>query len=122
MASPKRQVWIVKFTKTAEDDLREILLDTMERYSPRQATKLLGEFEKARHSLRTFPFRFDPPEELKKLNVYTYRECQVPPFRMIYEPDNASKLVHIHAILHSRRNISDILVERLFPSNPEQAP
>ena len=106
--------WKAKFTRAAEDDLKSILKETKKQFGPEQGKRLLGEFEQIRKSLEAMPFRCDPPEELKKLNVFLYREIHLRPFRILSEPDNAAGIVHIHVILHSRRNIPDILNERLF--------
>ncbi len=50
--------------------------------------------------------------ELKGQGIMQYRELIVPPWRILFRI--AEKKVYILSVLDSRRNIEDILLERLI--------
>ncbi|MCA9558515.1 MAG: type II toxin-antitoxin system RelE/ParE family toxin [Myxococcales bacterium] len=63
-------------------------------------------------SLAALPGRGHHPPELARLGVLEYRELHWKPFRVIYEVDDGSVIVH--AILDGRRDLQALLRERLL--------
>ena len=49
--------------------------------------------------------------ELKQQGILQYRELVIPPWRVIYRL--AGKIVYVLAVIDSRRNVEDILLDRL---------
>lgn len=63
-------------------------------------------------SLELLPERGHRPPELARIGVTTFREIHWKPFRVIYAMERDT--VHVHAVLDARRDIQDLLVERLL--------
>ncbi|HEX21656.1 MAG TPA: type II toxin-antitoxin system RelE/ParE family toxin [Actinobacteria bacterium] len=63
-------------------------------------------------TLNQFPDRGRHVPELKAYGIFSYRELLIAPWRVIYRiSDNK---VFVLAIIDSRRNIEDILIERFL--------
>ena len=63
-------------------------------------------------TLNQFPDRERHVPELKAYGIFSYRELLIAPWRVIYRiSDNK---VFVLAIIDSRRNIEDILIERFL--------
>ena len=102
----------VFLVREAEDDLLGI-----HRYAERDrgatyADRLLGRIGRACQRLDRFPNRGRTPPELERIGVFDFREVQLPPYRIIFEI--VDREVHIHAVLDGRRNLQDLLFERLL--------
>ena len=52
------------------------------------------------------------PPELERVGVYEYREIYFKPYRIIYQIVESD--VYIHCVLDSRRDLEDLLQERLL--------
>ena len=62
--------------------------------------------------MEEYPERGHIPQELKLTGIKRYLEIHYKPYRIIYEIEK--NLVYIHSILDGRRNIQEILAERLL--------
>lgn len=74
--------------------------------------KLLDAIENTCYKLEELPMRGHIPHELRQTGINKYLEIHYKPYRIIYEIEN--NLVYIHAVLDGRRNIQEILSERLL--------
>lgn len=96
----------------AKQDLIEIFIYVTMNDSPESANKLLDAIEKTCSKLEKLPERGHIPIELRPTGIKRYLEIHYKPYRIIYEIEN--DLVYIHSILDGRRNIQEILSERLL--------
>jgi toxin ParE1/3/4 len=96
----------------AKQDLKEIFIYVAVNDNPSSASKLLDAIESGCYSLNEFPERGHIPPELIDTGIRKYLEIHYKPYRIIYEIEN--ELVYIHSILDGRRNIQEILSERLL--------
>lgn len=79
--------------------------------SPANAGEVIEKMEASGASLCTFPKRGRRIPEMKVAGFDEFRECVVAPWRIIYRI--AGKTVFILAVLDGRRDLGDILFERL---------
>lgn len=96
----------------AAKDLREIFTYVLLNDNIDSSFKLLNTLEETCYKLEKFPHRGHIPLELKQTGIKRYLEIHYKPYRIIYEIDN--NLVYIHAVLDGRRNIEELLSERLL--------
>ena len=96
----------------AEEDLYEIFNYVMVHDSALGAEKLLENLEKTCYSLSTFPGRGHIPPELERISIFAYKEINCKSYRIIYQIVESS--VYIHCILDGRRNLQQLLQERLL--------
>ena len=109
MASTFRVEW----TEAASSDLENIVR-FIARDSPLNATKLYKRVRSRAETLRTLPARGRVVPELAELEITAYLEISVPPYRIIYRIDKPKVLVH--AVLDARRDLRELLAERLLRS------
>ena len=95
-----------------KQDLKEIFIYVATNDSITAADKLLESLEKTCSGLEEFPERGHVPPEIKLTGIKRYLEVHYKPYRIIYEIDNNQ--VYIHSVLDGRRNIQEILSERLL--------
>lgn len=110
--------WIVDNTLQADADIKRIVRFIMDREGPDMGEHILNKFEEAKKSLSTLPWRGRIPPEMERINVLTYRECQISPYRMIYEVRESESRVYVHMVVDGRRDLPDIMTARLLQSNP----
>ncbi len=96
----------------AKRDLKEIFLYIALNDSISSANKLLVSLEKTLYKLEKFPERGHIPQELRQTGIKKYLEILRRPYRIFYEIDKS--LVYIHCALDGRRNVQEILSERLL--------
>ena len=96
----------------AKQDLKEIFIYVATNDSISSANKLLGSLEKTCYKLEEFPERGHIPQELRLTGIKRYLEILYKPYRIIYEIENNQ--IYIHCVLDGRRNIQEILSERLL--------
>ena len=96
----------------AKQDLKELFIYAALNDSISLADKLLDAIEKTCYKLEEYPERGHIPQELKLTGIKRYLEIHYKPYRIIYEIDK--RLIYIHAVLDGRRNIQEILAERLL--------
>ena len=105
----KYQVHIIA---EAEDDLFGIHQFVALNDSPERANKLLANLEETCMSLNQLPNRGHLPPELQRVAVENYLEIHYKPYRIIYQV--ISKRVFVHCVLDGRRNLDELLQQRLL--------
>lgn len=96
----------------AKTDLKELFIYVSLNDSVESANKLLDELESTCEKLTKYPERGHIPPELRETGIKNYLEIHYKPYRIIYEIE--SNLVYIHSVLDGRRNIQDILNNRIL--------
>lgn len=96
----------------AKLDLKEIYFYVAMNDNVDSANKLLDVLEETCYKLENFPERGHIPPELKPTGIKHYLEIHYKPYRIIYEI--YGKQVYIHCVLDGRRNIQEILSNRLL--------
>jgi toxin ParE1/3/4 len=103
-----RVVW----TAVAAGDLERIA-SYLASESPVRAATIIDRIVERAESLASLPNRGRTPPELRSIGDRSWRELQEPPWRIIYR---RLEVVPIHAVLDGRRNLEDILMERILKS------
>ena len=96
----------------AEEDLYDIYNYVAIHDSVENAENLLNKLEETCNSLSTFPNRGHILPELERIGVLYYREIHYKPYRIVYQIINTD--VYIHCILDGRRDLQQLLYERLL--------
>jgi toxin ParE1/3/4 len=105
----------VYWSKTAESDLIAIIQFINDK-SP-QAAKVFTNIKDKASNLVLFPERGRIAPELLAQGIGHYRELIIPPWRVIYR--FSGDTVYVLSVLDSRRNLEDVLLERLIRINNE---
>ena len=96
----------------AKKDIIEIYNYVSINDSIENADKLLKNLERTYLSLEKLPLRGHIPEELRGTGIKRFIEIHYKPYRIIYEIiDN---IVYIHCVLDGRRNMQELLSNRLL--------
>ena len=101
----------VQWTAAARKDLAEII-HYIATENTEQPLHQLEKIELKARSLNPYPQRGRTVPELKAIGVSNYRELVIRPWRLLYRIDG--RYVYVIALLDSRRNLEDILLERLI--------
>jgi len=101
----------VVWAERAEKDLRDIVA-YIAKENPTQALKILNKIKKATSGLFHHPTRGRIISELKEQGILQYRELIIPPWRVMYRV--SKPMVFVVSVIDSRRNLEDILLERLI--------
>jgi toxin ParE1/3/4 len=101
----------VDWADVAKRDLLAIIDYLVER-NPEAAGSTLDKLERRAAALRRSPERGRVIPELARLQLRQYRELIVPPYRLVYRV--AGRRVLVLGVLDSRRNLEDLLLERLI--------
>ncbi|MCQ8105791.1 type II toxin-antitoxin system RelE/ParE family toxin [Methylomonas sp. SURF-2] len=101
----------VQWTKTARNDLRQVVAYLKTR-SPASAASLLAEIKSKVFQLDRLAERGRVAPELLAQCVFQFRELLVSHWRIIYKIDGND--VRVLAVLDSRRNLEDLLLERML--------
>jgi toxin ParE1/3/4 len=104
--------YAVVWTEVASRDVERLasyLLDE----APFRAEHILERIVSRGESPEILPERGRTPPELRAIGDRTWREVQEPPWRIIYRIA-ARKTVEIHGVFDGRRNLEDILMERIL--------
>ena len=107
----KEKVYTVKVSKSAQNDLREII-KFISQNNPLNARNVLQKIEERINSLKKFPERGWYVPELLKHNIKDYRQLIESPWKIIYKI--TGKIVDVLIIIDSRRNTQDILLDKLI--------
>lgn len=102
----------VSLITDAEQDLLEIYDYVARTDLVGKAEKLLDKLEELCIDLERFPERGHIPPELDRVAVTVYREIHFKPYRVIYRIENMN--VYIHAVLDGRRDLEQLLLQRLL--------
>lgn len=103
----KYNVYIIS---DAEEDIFSIYKYIATNESVLKADTLLKNIEERIN--KDLANRGHTPPELASIGIYEYREIHFKPYRIIYqiiEPD-----VYVHCVLNGRRELDDLLHERLL--------
>ncbi|MBZ0181339.1 MAG: type II toxin-antitoxin system RelE/ParE family toxin [Melioribacteraceae bacterium] len=102
----------VKIDPLAQEDMKEIFLYVAINDSLDKANTLLDNIEEICYKLEKHPTRGHIPEELRSTGIKRYLEIHYKPYRIIYEIKK--EIIYIHSVLDGRRNIQEILSERIL--------
>jgi toxin ParE1/3/4 len=103
------KIFIVSY---AEEDILEIFNYVANIDTPIKAYKLLSEVEKTIESLSDFPERGNYPPELERIGIFDFRGIRYKPYRILYRVIGTD--VYIHCVLDGRRNLDELLENRLL--------
>jgi len=101
----------VYWTESAENDLVSVI-EYIYSVNLKAARETLKKIKSKVSHLNSMPQRGRVVPELKEHGVSIYREIMVPPWRVIFKI--FEKNVFVLAVIDSRRNVEDILLERLI--------
>lgn len=108
--------YMVNWTKTARSDFYQIIAYI--RFSNSQtADNTFRKIKAKAQALESFPDRGRLVPELYRHGIAEFRELIVPPWRIIYKI--GGEQVTVFSVLDSRRNIEDLLLQRLLDLNRE---
>lgn len=108
MASRRyRVIW----TETATRDLEEIV-SYIAKDSKKQTNTILKKIRGKSATLRSTPSRGRFVPELLEFDLRGWREVIVSPWRIIYRVEG--RLVFVDSVLDGRRDVEDILMQRLL--------
>jgi len=96
----------------AKQDLLELFQYVLLNDGYNQADELVTAIESVIYKLEEYPKRGHIPEELRGTGVKKYLEVHYKPYRIIY--DITGTEVYVHCVLDGRRNIQEILSERVL--------
>lgn len=101
----------VEWADVAKKDLKQIInYIAIER--PGDALQIFIKIKRKASTLYTFPQRGRIVRELLDQGIQTYRELIVTPWRIIYRISDTT--VYVLSVIDSRRNVEDILLDRLI--------
>ncbi len=101
----------VYWTETAQRDL-SALLEHIAHDSTANAHKVYKSIKQAAAELKHLPHRGRIVPELHAFSIMSYRELVVSPWRVICRIE--SDRVIVFAVIDSRRNVEDVLLDRLL--------
>jgi toxin ParE1/3/4 len=96
----------------AKADLQDLYVYVSVNDNINSANKLLDGLEEAFYKLEKYPERGHIPPELRQTGIKNYLEIHYKPYRIIYEIEG--KVVYIHSVIDGRRNIQEILHNRIL--------
>ncbi|MDP3301595.1 MAG: type II toxin-antitoxin system RelE/ParE family toxin [Sulfuricurvum sp.] len=99
------------WTLNAKSDLLNII-EYIKKDSPSNANDIYLKIREEAHSSNFFPLKGRVVPELQKEGITLYREVIASPWRIIYKVGNDT--VYIMAILDSRQNVEEILLQKLL--------
>ena len=105
------ETYKLKWTTNAKDDLLNII-SYIKKDSPSIANDIYKKIRKKAHSSNFIPLKGRVVPELQKEGITLYREVIASPWRIIYKVGNDT--VYIMAILDSRQNIEELLLQKLL--------
>src|SRR3990172_6461517 len=101
----------VEWAQSASKDLENII-DYISQDNVDTSITIFEKIKSKCNTLNQFPDRGRIVPELKAYGILSYREVIISPWRVIYRPSDLKVLVL--AVIDSRRNMEDILLERLL--------
>ncbi|NOZ86317.1 MAG: type II toxin-antitoxin system RelE/ParE family toxin, partial [Deltaproteobacteria bacterium] len=104
------QSFEVVWARNAAKDLQEIVGYIAEN-SPANARKVLERIKAKASALSRFPQRGRVVPQLASFGIHTYRELVIRPYLLVYRIYGGKVIVL--AVLDSRRDLEDVLLERL---------
>jgi toxin ParE1/3/4 len=107
MAHRFRVLWTEQASADLTYIIRYMTLD-----SPQNASRVYKRIRTRANAVKTFPERGHVVSELAELGVTDYRELSIPPYRVVHRIND--KTVFVQAVLDGRRDLKQILSERLL--------
>lgn len=107
----------VFWSETAEEDLKAIIEHIYDD-NPQAARDSFKKIKTKASALHSFPQRGRIVPELKEHGILQYRELIIPPWRVMYRV--SEQQIYVLSVIDSRRNIEDILLERLVGLNANE--
>jgi len=101
----------VVWTRSAVSDL-ESIIEYIVKDSPLTANTLFRKLKKQIETLSYSPQRGRYIPELQEQGIWIYRELIISPWRVLYKVQE--RRVYVMAMIDSRRNVEDILLEKLI--------
>ena len=101
----------VIWTDTAKKDLNEII-EYIAQDSIEIAIQKYEKIKETAEPLVLFPNQGRVIPELLKHNITKFKELIISPWRLMYKIEN--NVVYVMAVIDGRRNIEDILLQRLL--------
>ena len=105
------KIYQVIWAPSAKIDLSEIVRFIANRSQP-AAKSTLKKIRTSASKLKQFPKRGRIVAELERQSVTLYRELIIDRWRLIYRVTETT--VYVVAVIDSRRNVEDILLQRLL--------
>ena len=105
----KYRVYIIA---DAEEDIFGIYKYVADSDSIQRTESLLQNIEERISGLSELANRGHNPPELKRIGIYEYREIHFKPYRIIYQIIDSD--IYVHCVLDGRRDLEDLLQERLL--------
>jgi len=102
----------VFWTRTAEQDLNEIIDYIISNGDVNRAYKVLNKIKDRVELLKISPEQGRTIPELELFKIQNYREVIVKPWRIIYKIEN--EIIKVLLVIDGRRNIEDILFDKLI--------
>ncbi|MGD9719089.1 MAG: type II toxin-antitoxin system RelE/ParE family toxin [Sulfurimonadaceae bacterium] len=107
------KTYTLQWTTNAKNDLVNIVA-YIKTDSPTAANEIYQKIKEKAHSSNFFPLKGRVVPELQKEGITLYRELIAAPWRIIYKL--GSDTVYIMAIVDSRQNVEDVLLQKLIKS------
>jgi addiction module RelE/StbE family toxin len=101
----------VEWSEPASKDLENII-NYISQDSVDTAITIFSKIQSKCNTLYQFPDRGRIVPELKTYGILSYRELVISPWRVIYR--TSDQKVYVLAVIDSRRNMDDILIERFL--------
>ncbi len=102
----------VLMLQDAEEDIFNIYRFIAWNDSKERAGHIFSKLQQTCLSLTEHPERGHLPPELERVDVIDYQEIHFKPYRIIYEIEGKS--VFIHCVMDGRRDLQDLLQDRLL--------
>ena len=109
--------YLVLWTEIAARDLEEIVYH-IAWGSPGNARNVLKKLKDKAAALEDFPLRGRVVPELARFGLRSWREIVSKPYRIVYRVDSQS--VVVLAVFDSRRDLEDLLLERMVRTQPNK--
>jgi toxin ParE1/3/4 len=104
-------VHIVRFTKEARNDLRDLHAYISKNDSLENADYVAREIVRVALTLRDYPNRGAYPPELPRMGNRSYRQIFFKPYRILYRI--RANIVYVAVIADGRRDMDSLLARRL---------
>jgi addiction module RelE/StbE family toxin len=103
--------FVVEWAQPASKDLENII-DYISLDNVDTAVTFFEKIKSKCNTLNQFPDKGRIVPELKAYGILSYRELIISPWRVIYR--TSEQKVYVLAVIDSRRNMEDILIERFL--------
>lgn len=102
----------IHIVEDAEQDLLELFKYVEKKDSYQKAIRLLEKIENTCQGLSELALRGHTPPELERIGIFEFKEVHYKPYRIINQIIDQN--VFIHCVLDGRRDLQDLLQQRLL--------